>query len=56
MNSIAIVTDSTAYLSTREREEHGITVVPLTVNFEDGFLYDEIANNKELFERIGRAK
>ncbi|HHW74450.1 MAG TPA: DegV family protein [Firmicutes bacterium] len=56
MNNIAIVTDSTAYLSTREREEHGITVVPLTVNFEDGFLYNEIVNNKELFERIGRAK
>lgn len=56
MNKIALVTDSTAYLSEEEKKKHGVTVIPLTVNFEDGFVYDEIVNSDAFFERINKAE
>lgn len=56
MNRIALVTDSTAYLTSEEVLRHGITVVPLTVNFEDGFIIDEIVDTGEFFDRVNRSK
>ena len=55
MSKIALVTDSTAYLTAEEVARYGVTVIPLTVNFEDGFIYDEIVDTKEFFARIDRA-
>ena len=40
MSNIAIVTDSTAYLTEEEVKRDAVTVVPLTVNFEDGAMED----------------
>lgn len=56
MDRIALVTDSTAYLSKEETAEHGITVIPLTVNFEDGFIYDGIVDTEEFFARVDRSE
>lgn len=55
MSKIAIVTDSTAYLTEEEIKEYGITVVPLTVNFEDGFIYDSTDEPRAFFERVDKA-
>lgn len=55
---VRVVTDSTSYLSTRERERHGIEVVTLYVNFgqesfaeeglENEWFYDRMASEKDL--------
>ncbi|NLA26967.1 MAG: DegV family protein [Firmicutes bacterium] len=55
MHKIALVTDSTAYLSEEEINRYGITVVPLTVNFHDGFIYDGIVDTAEFFARVDRS-
>ena len=55
MPEIALVTDSTAYLSEEEINRYGITVVPLTVNFHDGFIYDGIVDTGEFFTRVDRS-
>lgn len=47
MEKIALVIDSTAYLSEEEINRYAITVVPLTVNFPDGFIYDGIVDAKD---------
>jgi len=47
MDKIALVTDSTAYLSEEEIAQHAITVIPLTVNFADGFIYDGLVDTNE---------
>lgn len=52
MKKIAVVTDSTAYLTEEEIARHDITVIPLTVNFEDGFIYDGMINTKDFFARV----
>ena len=49
MEKIALVIDSTAYLSEEEINRYAITVVPLTVNFPDGFIYDGIVDAKDFF-------
>ena len=54
MSKIAIVTDSTAYLTKEETERHNITVLPLTVNFSDGFIYDGLVDTKEFFARVDK--
>ncbi len=56
MPEIALVTDSTAYLSEEEINRYGITVVPLTVNFHDGFIYDGIVDTGEFFARVDRSE
>lgn len=55
MEKIALVTDSTAYLSEEEISRYAITVVPLTVNFPDGFIYDGIVDAGEFFARVEKA-
>lgn len=55
MSKIALVTDSTAYLTGEEIARCGVTVIPLTVNFEEGFIYDEIVDTEEFFARVDRA-
>lgn len=56
MDKIALVTDSTAYLSEEEIAQHAITVIPLTVNFTDGYIYDGIVDAEEFFARVDRSK
>lgn len=55
MNKIALVTDSTAYLTPEEIARYGITVIPLTVNFEDGSIDDELVDAAEFFDRVNRS-
>ncbi len=52
MKKIAIVTDSTAYLTEEEVARHDVIVIPLTVNFTDGFIYDGIVDAGEFFARV----
>lgn len=52
MKKIAVVTDSTCYLTEEEIARHDVTVIPLTVNFEDGFIYDGIVDTGEFFARV----
>ncbi|GEL07639.1 DegV family protein [Salisediminibacterium halotolerans] len=49
MSEIAIVTDSTAYLSAAERSEYGITMVPLNVIFGDETFQEETDITAEQF-------
>jgi len=51
-SNISIVTDSTAYLSEEEVMKFEITVIPLTINFEDHSLTDGLIDSKELFRKI----
>ncbi|NLC11563.1 MAG: DegV family protein [Firmicutes bacterium] len=55
MNRLAIVTDSTAYIPEDEVKQHGIAVVPLTVNFEDGYIIDGIMGSEQFFARVDKA-
>ncbi len=55
MPKIALVTDSTAYLTAEEAARYDITVVPLTVNFSDGFIYDGIVDTVEFFARVDKS-
>ena len=52
MSNIAIVTDSTAYLTEEEVKRDAVTVVPLTVNFEDGAMEDGLIDARAFFERV----
>jgi len=56
MSAIALVTDSTAYLTAEEVNQNSITVVPLTVNFDDGYIYDGLVEGEEFFARVERSK
>ena len=47
MPDIAIVTDSTAYLTAEEVEQYHITVIPLTVNFDDRYIYDGLVDAED---------
>ena len=56
MSDIAVVTDSTAYLTDEEVSKYGLTIVPLTVNFEDGFIYDRMMRDLgPFFERVDQS-
>jgi len=52
---IAVVTDSTAYISEEEVSSLGIKVVPLTVNFEDHSMEDGLLDSKEFFKKVDAA-
>lgn len=55
MREVALVTDSTSYLLEEEITRYAINVIPLTVNFSDGFIYDGIVKTEEFFARIDRS-
>lgn len=52
--SLAIVTDSTAYLSDEFVSRHDITVLPLTITFSDGSYRDNIDITIDEFYAIDR--
>lgn len=55
--SIAIVTDSTAYLSSEERERLKIYMIPLVVNLEDGSYEEEIEiSAAEFYDKVRNSK
>ncbi len=51
-SNIAIVTDSTAYLTQDEVDRYGILVVPLTVNFEERTMTDGNVDSVEFFKQV----
>lgn len=55
MGKIALVTDSTAYLYEEEVKRYAVTVVPLTVNFPDGFIYDGLVDARDFFARVEKS-
>ncbi|MBB5149712.1 MULTISPECIES: DegV family protein [Ureibacillus] len=55
--SIAVVTDSTAYLSPEEREKYNIYMIPLSVTLEDGVFEEEVEiHAKEFYDKVREAK
>lgn len=55
--SIAVVTDSTAYLSPEERKRHNIYMIPLSVTLEDGVYEEEVEiQAKEFYDKVRNAK
>jgi DegV family protein with EDD domain len=57
MGSIALVTDSTAYLPADMVAQHGITVVPLYVNFGDESYRDNVdITPDDFYTRLPKAK
>ncbi|MER2238039.1 MAG: DegV family protein, partial [Psychrobacillus sp.] len=55
--SIAVVTDSTAYLSVEERERYNIRMIPLSVNLEDGSYEEEVElTASEFYDKVRGAK
>lgn len=57
MGKIAIVTDSTAYLSQELVEKYDITVIPLMVNFgQDSYKEGVTITNDEFFNRLAQEK
>ncbi|BDH60784.1 hypothetical protein MTP04_09140 [Lysinibacillus sp. PLM2] len=55
--SIAVVTDSTAYLTPEERERYNIRMIPLSVTLEDGIYEEEIEiTASEFYEKVRGAK
>ncbi len=50
--TLAVITDSTADISPAIAEEHGITVVPLTVTFEDATFPDGQLTQQQFFDRM----
>lgn len=55
MPELAIVTDSTAYLSAEQVAEHRLIVLPLMVNFEDGSIEDGAVDLRTFFQRVERS-
>lgn len=47
--TVAIVTDSTAYLTQEEREKYNIHMIPLSVTLEDGVFEEEVEMFSEQF-------
>lgn len=57
MPNIAIVTDSTAYLTPEEVETYNITVIPLSINFRDeSFEEDGGMDLNRFFEKVRQSK
>ncbi|MCL6517452.1 DegV family protein [Alicyclobacillus sp.] len=57
MERIAFVTDSTAYLTKEQQDEHRITVVPLSVIFEDGAYREGVdITAEEFYQKLAEAK
>jgi DegV family protein with EDD domain len=55
MAGLAIVTDSTAYLSAEQVAAHRLHVIPLTVNFVDGSIEDGAVDLRAFFDRVERS-
>jgi len=54
---IAVVTDSTAYLTPEEREHYNIRMIPLSVTFEDRAYEEEVEiTTKEFYDKVRGAK
>ncbi len=57
MADLAIVTDSTAYLSDEQVAEYRLTVIPTTINFADGFsMEDGLMDLRAFFDRVERSE
>ncbi len=55
--SIAVVTDSTAYLTEEERERYNIRMIPLSVNLEDGSYEEEVEiTASEFYDKVRASK
>lgn len=55
--SIAVITDSTAYLTPEERKKYNIYMIPLSVNLEDGVFEEEIEiQATEFYDKVRDAK
>lgn len=55
MADLAIVTDSTAYLSKEQVRANSLTVIPTMINFEDGSMEDGLADLHAFFDRVERS-
>ncbi|KYG91180.1 DegV family protein [Metasolibacillus sp. FSL H7-0170] len=54
---IAIVTDSTAYLTAEERSRYNIHMIPLSVNLEDGSYEEEVEiTTSEFYDKVRNSK
>ena len=54
---IAVVTDSTAYLTPEERVQNNIRIVPLSINLEDGSYEEEIEiSTTEFYDKVRQSK
>ncbi|SOB90994.1 DegV family protein with EDD domain [Ureibacillus xyleni] len=54
---IAIVTDSTAYLTPEERARYNIHMIPLSVNLEDGSYEEEVEiTSSEFYDKVRNQK
>lgn len=54
---IAIVTDSTAYLTEEERSRYNIHMIPLSVNLEDGVYEEEVEiTASEFYDKVRNSK
>lgn len=54
---IAVMTDSTAYLSETDREKYGIHVIPLSVNFDTDSYREEIdITTEEFYRKLAETK
>ncbi|RHW39944.1 DegV family protein [Lysinibacillus yapensis] len=55
--SIAVVTDSTAYLRREERDRYNIRMIPLSVIFEDASYEEEVEiTSSEFYDKVREAK
>ncbi|MEL4024084.1 DegV family protein [Lysinibacillus endophyticus] len=55
--SIAVVTDSTAYLTQEERSRYNIRMIPLSVNLEDGSYDEEVEiTASEFYDKVRVSK
>ncbi|TSI07335.1 DegV family protein [Lysinibacillus sp. BW-2-10] len=55
--SIAVVTDSTAYLTPEERARYNIRMIPLSVNLEDGSYEEEVEiTTSEFYNKVRNSK
>lgn len=54
---IAVVTDSTAYLTLEERDQYNIHVIPLSVHLEDGTYDEEVEiTTTEFYDKVRNSK
>ncbi|HWL26685.1 MAG TPA: DegV family protein [Ureibacillus sp.] len=54
---IAVVTDSTAYLTPEERERYNIRMIPLSVTLEDGSYEEEVEiTTSEFYDKVRESK
>lgn len=54
---VAVMTDSTAYITPEEREKYNIHMVPLSVNFQDGSYREELdITTEDFYQKLANAK